>query len=523
MKEDRNRTGNAVSGVTFTDYSPEGDELEAWTAENSVNMQNGRCARPGLIVSPWFRMTSGGSEIPCYAAKTTRDPHSFAWIEVEDPESAFPLHVTIMTDRERRFSTVLPESAGVEAYASGKTVRAELTACGSFTFTFDRDGEGGGSFRPLTVMVKSRERPVCSAGVREIVLEPGEYGADGLRFREPGVFCRFRAGQYSIDTVRIEADDVTLYFEPGVLLTARSAARDGGREREHAFVCHGRRNIRILGRAALDMAGRDPAGVVFDFAGNRGMEFAGFTVLNANSWTCCFTGCRDLLVRDLLLIGYRTFSDGVMLSDCGNAAVRGCFVRTGDDALEVKSTSDGAVRTNNVLFEDNAVWTDKGIAYGCIYESNFDQRGVTWRHNSVGYALADWSEHLGCVSVSIRGDNPEIEDRDMLFEELEIYSSRCSLATVVMHKGGCVRDIVFRRIRAREIRLNPAVAPGYIVINVKNEEQRPFSAFRLGRLTFSEIAWNGHVLTAESAEEDIVFDVPEGFPVDRSLIRTDGA
>lgn len=510
-----------ASGVSFTEYSPRGGELEAWIAENSVNMQNGACERPGLIVSPWFRLTVNGEEIPCHAAKTTRDPHSFAWVEVGD--GAFPLDAVIVTDRERTLNAVLPESAGVKAESDGRTVRAQLLSCGSFTFTFDRDETHDGSFRPLTVMVKPRESAEVPEGYREIVLDPGEYADGTLTFDKPMTFCRFRAGVYGVDTIRIEADDVTLYFEPGVLLEARSAAHDGGRERDHVFVCRDRRHIRILGRAALDMAGRDPAGVVFDFGGIRDMEFAGFTVLNANSWTCCFTNCRDLTVRDLLLIGYRTFSDGVMLSDCADAVVRGCFVRTGDDALEIKSTSSGAVRTDNVLFADNAVWTDKGVAYGCIYESNFDQQNVIWRHNSVGYALADWSEHLGCVSVSIRGDKPETEDRDLRFEDIEIYSTRCSVATVVMHKGGRVRDIAFRRICAREMKLNPAVAPGPVVINVKNEENRPFEAFRIGKLIFSDITWNGHRLTPDSAEADIVFDVPDGFPVDRSVILAEDA
>ena len=38
---------------------------------------------------------------------------------------------------------------------------------------------------------------------------------------------------------------------------------------------------------------------VFDFVGCEDLEFSGFTVVNSNSWTCCFTGCRNLAVRDL--------------------------------------------------------------------------------------------------------------------------------------------------------------------------------------------------------------------------------
>lgn len=146
--------------------------------------------------------------------------------------------------------------------------------------------------------------------------------------------------------------------------------------------------------------------MIFSFTSMTNMVFSGLTVLNSCNWTCCFTGCESVEIRDLLLLGYRTFSDGVMLADCADVRVDGCFVRTGDDAMEVKSGSAGTVRTKNVVFENNAVWTDKGIAYGAVYESAFDQSDVVWRNNSVGYALADCRATWAASRCPWRGGTP---------------------------------------------------------------------------------------------------------------------
>ena len=312
-----------------------------------------------------------------------------------------------------------------------------------------------------------------------------------------------------------------MYFEPGTLLVAKPLTYDenGAPMAQHVISSYGQFGVKILGHAAIDLSYRPRTNVIFSFTRMSLLEFGGFNVINSNNWTCCFTGCEDVVIRDLALIGYKTYSDGVMLSDCKNVTVDGCFVRTGDDALEVKSTSDGTVRTENILFQNNAVWTDKGIAYGCVYESNFSQSGVTWKNNSVGYALANWSQHLGCATISINGSDPTVEDFDMHFEDLEIYYSRCPVITLVMHNGGSIHDIHFENIQAKEVHLNSDVSKSYIDIWVKNEDGGALSDFMLNDLYFDGISYNETTLTAENADTEIRFSVPAEYPVDRTVLH----
>ena len=241
----------------------------------------------------------------------------------------------------------------------------------------------------------------------------------------------------------------------GVLLIAKppdpAGGRDarGGKHFQRAGEERREASSAMLRWICLSVRQRPERGVIFSFTSMTNMVFSGLTVLNSCNWTCCFTGCESVEIRDLLLLGYRTFSDGVMLADCADVRVDGCFVRTGDDAMEVKSGSAGTVRTKNVVFENNAVWTDKGIAYGAVYESAFDQSDVVWRNNSVGYALADWSRHLGCVTVSMEGRDPTVRDHHLYFQDIEIYRSHCPVITVMMHNGGYIHDIYFQSIHAK--------------------------------------------------------------------------
>lgn len=509
-----------VHGVDYTDTVLDEGDIKRWANENDLD--NEACSMPGIIVSPYFSMTANGVDIPVFAERTTNGPHNLAYIEVDGvgEDGVFSLNVELEAHTARKDPVVLPESSGVTAVSDGKKTTARITSFGSYTFTFDKGLSNDGSALPLTVMVKPKElSEYANYKTREI--EPGTYPLGELDLSTPGSLYFFKKGVYEIDCINIATGNIIVYFEPGTLLVAKPLTLDenGTPMAQHVIAGWGQFGVKILGHAAVDLSYRPRTGVIFSFDKMSLLEFGGLNVVNSNNWTCCFTGCEDVVIRDLALIGYKTYSDGVMLSDCKNVTVDGCFVRTGDDALEVKSTSDGSVRTENVLFQNNAVWTDKGIAYGCVYESNFSQSGVTWKNNSVGYALANWSQHLGCATISINGADPTVEDHDMHFEDLEIYYSRCPVITLVMHNGGSIHDIHFENITAKEVKLNSAVSKSYIDIWIKNEDGGARTDFVLDNLYFDNISYNETALTADNADDEIRFSVPNDYPVDRSILH----
>ena len=509
-----------VHGVNYTDTVLSEEEIGPWSRENSLNDETG--SRPGIVVSPYFTMTANGVEIPVFAERTANGIHNLAYIEVSGAsgDGSFVLDVEICTHTERKNPVVLPESSGVAAQVNAKTTTARITAYGSYTFTYDKGLGSSGAELPLTVMVKPPELSEYK-NYKTRYIEPGTYTLGDLDLSMPGSLYYFKKGVYELDCIEITTGNVIVYFEPGTLLVAKPLTLDenGAPMAQHVISSYGQFGVKVLGHAAIDISMRPRTNVIFSFTRMSLLEFGGFNVINSNNWTCCFTGCEDVVIRDLALIGYKTYSDGVMLSDCKNVTVDGCFVRTGDDALEVKSTSDGTVRAENIVFQNNAVWTDKGIAYGCVYESNHSQSSVTWKNNSVGYALANWSQHLGCATVSINGSDPTAEDFDMHFEDLEIYYSRCPVITLVMHNGGTIRDIHFENIHAKEVHLNPAVSKSYIDLWIKNEDGGPITDFRLGDLYFDDISYNGTILTHENADTEIRFSTPADYTADRGILH----
>ena len=505
-----------VRGIHYTDYTVDSGLLSMWEGENT----DSACHVQGIVCSPYFELKINGTAVPVYMARTAHGPHSFAYAEVQEEGQ---LNVEITTDIKRQNPVVLPESAGVTARIDGETVTASIADCGSYTFTFDKSASEDGSSLPLTLMIKPPEA-VEEEGYAVRTFEPGEYRQADLQFDEPNTVYYFKKGEYTIDGIDILADNVTVYFEPGTLLIAKPLTLndDGMPAAGNIIRATGRNHVKIIGHAALDLSFREVktgTGVILDFGSVKDLQLAGLTVLNSCNWTCCFTNCESVEIRDLLLLGYRTYSDGVLLSDCAGARVSGCFVRTGDDAMEVKSTSAGSVRTKDVVFENNAVWTDKGIAYGAVYESNFDQSEVTWRDNSVGYALADWSPHLGCLTVSMEGRDPAVQDHHLYFQDMEIYVTHCPVITVVMHNGGHIHDLFFRSIKAREVALNKAVFSHAVSLLILNEDEGPLSDFVLEDLYYDDIEYNGTALTPENAVSEIGVTFPDGYAFDWENVR----
>jgi polygalacturonase len=198
-----------------------------------------------------------------------------------------------------------------------------------------------------------------------------------------------------------------------------------------------------------------------------------------------------------MLFAYRVFADGYMLSDCKDAVVEYNFARTGDDAFETKSTSSSGL-TERVLFQHNAAWTDKAVAYGCIYESNHDTRGVKFINNSVGFALGTWSPHLGCCVIQM-GNRRGATIEDILFKNMEIYASYNNAILNVFIGGsggigegwGTVNNIQFKNITAT---LNYG--------SVLNVQTRGSEDAYIKHLYLNNIVSNGERITSDNYNKD---------------------
>lgn len=448
--------------VEFAQYQhvKEVDDLVAYQGDVATNLP----VQNGVIVSPYYTLKLNGTVVPVYATRTANGIHSFAYVDVAVTDAAKPFALAVeiaigsrstVLSASKPNVTVLPESTGVTAALTDRTVTATVTKTGSYSFVFNRSHK-----EALTLFVAEKEDTAALFGdYRVQSIEPDDYSTPDTRnamlFTEGETVYYFKAGRYQVDMIRAPSNSL-LYFERGAYLEVMAGS--------NRFAMYGvGENVRIAGRGLIDMSAccggeeEQPAdkswGLVFD--GVKDISFSGMTVINSMTWTLCMNACQDVQIDNCLFFAYRVFADGIMLSDCKNAVVEDNFIRTGDDAFETKSVTASGL-TQNVLFQNNAAWTDKAVAYGCIYESVHDTSDVTFKNCSVGFALGVWSNHLGCCVIQL-GDRKGCVIENITFDNIEIYHSDNAgiLNCYIGGSGGrgpgygIIRDIYFRNITVR--------------------------------------------------------------------------
>ncbi|MDR0426266.1 MAG: hypothetical protein LBH24_03750 [Clostridiales bacterium] len=416
----------------------------------------------GVIENVTHSLRVNGTAIPTYATRAGYQIHAFAKIEIERAQNIrLDAEVTLLA-ADATGCVVLPEKKGVTASLAGNAAKAALNGLGDFTFVFDDKPDYA-----LTVYVAQKAAFSVPEGYETEYFEPGVYtGAQTDLTRERTAYY-FKKGNYEITRIHIPSDSI-VYFESGAFFKVYEA---GAGDSYAALESRDQKNVKIQGSALFDFSacagGDDKTKAVFKFVNVTDIEVSDFISVNANNWTVNFWYCRNVSASKLMLFGYRTYSDGVMLSDCAGGVVTDCFVRTGDDAMEVKSyyhsVPPGVTTDNDALFKNNTVWTDKGAAYGVIHEANRSISNVRFIDNSVGFSQPTWIEHLGSCVIRM-GTNKDAVFSNIYFENTEIYKTHNTLASIFNRarnadEGGRINNIYFKDIRAKHVvtgaRLHP--------------------------------------------------------------------
>ena len=454
----------------------------------------------GFVDSVWHTLKVEGVSVPVYSARCGYGIHSFAWVDV-DTDGAFELDVelTLTTPDTKESVVVLPEKLGVEASIQNNVATAKLCEYGSFSFAFNELPDNA-----ITLYVAPKAELPQTNGMEKVEIEPGRYDVNETRFKQTNTIYYFKSGVFDLNSIFVPSDSI-IYFEPGTYVRVYE---DGPTDYAAAIEANSTKNSKIMGRALFDFSqctgGDAKHKGVYTFEQADGLTVEGIITVNSNGWTMCSWYCKNVEISRCMFFSYRTYSDGIMFSDCQNSLAHDNFVRTGDDAIEVKAFSASTAEdcyTDNVLFEDNCVWTDKGIAYGAIYEARHEIKNVTFRNNSVGFAQASWSKHIGICTVQM-GSIKGTKWHDIHFENIEVYNMSCALLSVFNRannatEGGKIDDIYFNNITVKHTRkliLDPCCLS--IVIILKNGAEWTNST--RGKMYIDNIDYCGTKLTAEN-------------------------
>lgn len=452
----------------------------------------------GIIVCPYFALTVAGAEVPVYSTRCAKNLHSFAYVNIEktDKDKGFDAEVVLtaldksdVLNKKNASVAVLPEKRGVTAEISGKTVKAHLTDYGSFTFTFNKKSE-----QALTIYLAEKETLKVPEGWDTVELQAEKHTMAETTFKNSETVYVFKRGRHLVDCITIPSDS-WVYLEDGAYLEAYP---DGDGANSAVFYSRGGKNVKFFGHGIVDFsadAGGENGEIkkgAFNFYGIENFTVKGVVSINSNTWTWCFTNCENVYIEGVMAFGYRVFSDGIMLSDCRDSLVTKCFVRTGDDGMETKSTSGGAGQTRNVVYRDNDCWTDKGKAYGVIWETNSDVEDVYFKDCSVGFALANWSAKTCALNISL-GDN-YYSVRNIHFENIEIY--RCESESVIgfelCEQGNKIENIYIKNVHCKS-------TASYLLKLWEHDVAN--SNARFGDIYLDNVSKNGVKLTPENMDD----------------------
>lgn len=442
----------------------EAGDVQSWQAEvftpNGGN--NDMPTRNAVIHSPWHTLEINGTQVPVYTARCGKGSHSFAWVDVVDRQDDFILEVKLAMHRTYAQCVVLPESREVDATIDGKNITSYIRNYGSFTYTFATSEEASvtdPTMTPLTIMVTKEEKLDVPAGYDVQYIDPGYHGNDELEFTDEYMYYVFRPGLHEICSINVPANSV-LWLEKGAYLKCSDRLLNpdnpnGGYNTQTAIHMQDCENPQVRGRGLLDMGevlgGDGKYKHVVNASRCQSPVVTGLTIINANTWTMCFYNNDDALMEYNLLLAYRTYSDGLMMSECRDSVGRYNFVRTGDDAIEFKGTGwGGAAVGSNCVYEYNDCWTDKGSGYCLTWESACDMENMTFRNNSLGFAQPTWSSGNNALDCRL-GTDVESRWGDVVFRDIEIYHviSPNVIITQMSGIGAILDNILFENITVK--------------------------------------------------------------------------
>lgn len=179
-------------------------------------------------------------------------------------------------------------------------------------------------------------------------------------------------------------------------------------------------------------------------------------MVGACSWTMPFFGCKNVHVDGVRMLGYRENSDGIDLVDTHNALVENCFIRTGDDAICLKSMAwTPRVETHDIQVRNCTVWNDKVRAFGVAGETRHDVYRAVFEHCDVLHSMADWTTEVCALGVYIC-DGAKVSD--ITFRDIDIRqeSNHAVCCCIVKDKwstddsAGQIQDIRFENIHFPE-------------------------------------------------------------------------
>lgn len=175
-------------------------------------------------------------------------------------------------------------------------------------------------------------------------------------------------GIHEVDGVRVPSGK-TVYIAGGAVVrgTTKSGARGGS-----TFLLEGT-NITFRGRGIIDGSLCPTHSRHLLSVRGTNIVVEGVILRDASLWTVPIRRSENVRINNLKLIGYRANSDGIDICNSSNVDASGCFIRTLDDLVVIK-TDKGQGEARHITVRDCVLWNEvaHALSVGAELRENVD-------------------------------------------------------------------------------------------------------------------------------------------------------
>jgi hypothetical protein len=323
----------------------------------------------GEELSKEYAVKVEGQEVPVYIAKVAPAEPARRWKAMDDKansadyfeqasfayfEMQGAVTVTVTCPEVIQSARVLPSSLHLKPAVQGKSLSLTLTEP-----------------KPLTVEINGKW-----TGALHLFANPPE--ADAPRPGDANVIY-FGPGLHEVSHL-VVSNNQTVYVAGGAIVRGvirpdepfRISGYSGLRTYSPTFVLRGT-NITLRGRGIVDGSRCTTHSRNLVSVQGRDITLEGVILRDSSTWTIPIRQSDRVQVRNVKLLGYRANSDGIDICNSRDVTVEGCFIRTLDDLIVVK-TDQRQGEARRIVAQDCVLWNEvaHALSIGAELRENVD-------------------------------------------------------------------------------------------------------------------------------------------------------
>jgi len=400
-------------------------------------------APAGEELSKDFAMRVEGQEVPVYAAKVAPAEPARRWKAMDDKAKSAdyfdrasfayfdmqgPVKIVVTCPEAVASAKVLPASFQIRPTVEGKQIALSLNEP-----------------RHLAIEINGNW-----TGALHLFANPPE--TDRPSPKDPNVVY-FGPGVHEVGSLEV-GDNKTVYVAGGAVVRGvilptekfHISGYSGLKNYEPTFRLKGK-NITLRGRGIIDGSRSTTHARHLVYVQGSDITLEGVILRDASTWTIPVRRSERVTISNLKLLGYRANSDGIDICNSRDVTVQGCFIRTLDDLVVVKSDK-GQGPTGRIVVKNCVLWNEVAHALSIGAELREDVDDVLFTNCDVIHDLGrEWTlrvYHCDAAKVSnVRFEDIRIEQSPRL---ISLWIDKAVWTRDA--ERGHIRDVTFKNILA---------------------------------------------------------------------------